>query len=90
MLEKAIDHTFVASAISPAQLRLLEQQPPNKPIYVEGGFTSWLRDRCLYYFILRADTAELFHENELLRQKQEDEEGKEVTDLKLIPKILNY
>ncbi|XP_076977846.1 evolutionarily conserved signaling intermediate in Toll pathway, mitochondrial [Tamandua tetradactyla] len=40
---------------SPEQQAALAQHNPARPIFVEGPFSLWLRDQCVYYHILRAD-----------------------------------
>jgi hypothetical protein len=33
----------------------LANHNPARPIFVEGPFSLWLRNKCIYYHILRAD-----------------------------------
>ena len=40
---------------SPDQQAALAHHDPARPIFVEGPFSLWLRDKCIYYHILRAD-----------------------------------
>nr|XP_030735672.1 evolutionarily conserved signaling intermediate in Toll pathway, mitochondrial isoform X5 [Globicephala melas] len=40
---------------SPDQQAALAHHDPARPIFVEGPFSLWLRDKCVYYHILRAD-----------------------------------
>ncbi|XP_012585262.1 PREDICTED: evolutionarily conserved signaling intermediate in Toll pathway, mitochondrial [Condylura cristata] len=40
---------------SPDQQEALAHHDPAQPIFVEGPFSLWLRDKCIYYHILRAD-----------------------------------
>ncbi|KAK5876200.1 hypothetical protein CesoFtcFv8_027195 [Champsocephalus esox] len=40
---------------SPSQMELLAQHNPSRPVFVEGPFPLWLRDQCVYYYVLRAD-----------------------------------
>lgn len=40
---------------SPEQQSALARHDPARPIFVEGPFSLWLRDKCVYYHILRAD-----------------------------------
>ncbi|CAD5116895.1 unnamed protein product [Dimorphilus gyrociliatus] len=51
-LDNAIDKTFVASAQSWRQRELIESHDAKKPLFVEGGYTIWLRDNKLQYFKL--------------------------------------
>ncbi|XP_030018640.1 evolutionarily conserved signaling intermediate in Toll pathway, mitochondrial [Sphaeramia orbicularis] len=40
---------------SPSQMELLAQHNPSRPVFVEGPFPLWLRNTCVYYYVLRAD-----------------------------------
>ncbi|KAM9685637.1 evolutionarily conserved signaling intermediate in Toll pathway, mitochondrial isoform 1-T2 [Trichechus inunguis] len=40
---------------SPDQQAALACHNPARPIFVEGPFSLWLQDKCVYYHILRAD-----------------------------------
>lgn len=40
---------------SPDQQAALARHDPSRPVFVEGPFSLWLRDKCVYYHILRAD-----------------------------------
>ncbi|XP_068443988.1 evolutionarily conserved signaling intermediate in Toll pathway, mitochondrial [Clinocottus analis] len=40
---------------SPSQVELLAQHNPSRPVFVEGPFPLWLRKKCVYYYVLRAD-----------------------------------
>ncbi|XP_058280824.1 evolutionarily conserved signaling intermediate in Toll pathway, mitochondrial isoform X2 [Hylobates moloch] len=40
---------------SPDQQAALARHSPARPIFVEGPFSLWLRNKCVYYHILRAD-----------------------------------
>uniref|UniRef100_H0WVJ4 Evolutionarily conserved signaling intermediate in Toll pathway, mitochondrial n=2 Tax=Otolemur garnettii TaxID=30611 RepID=H0WVJ4_OTOGA len=40
---------------SPDQQAALARHNPARPVFVEGPFSLWLRDKCVYYHILRAD-----------------------------------
>ncbi|VTJ54011.1 Hypothetical predicted protein [Marmota monax] len=40
---------------SPDQQAALAHHNPARPIFVEGPFSLWLRSKCVYYHILRAD-----------------------------------
>nr|KAF6400874.1 ECSIT signaling integrator [Rousettus aegyptiacus] len=40
---------------SPDQQAALARHNPVRPIFVEGPFSLWLRGKCVYYHILRAD-----------------------------------
>lgn len=51
-LENSLDKTFVASAQSWRQRELIESHDAEKPLFVEGGYTIWLRENKLQYFKL--------------------------------------
>ncbi|XP_030676643.1 evolutionarily conserved signaling intermediate in Toll pathway, mitochondrial isoform X3 [Nomascus leucogenys] len=40
---------------SPDQQAALARHSPARPVFVEGPFSLWLRNKCVYYHILRAD-----------------------------------
>ncbi|XP_005405725.1 PREDICTED: evolutionarily conserved signaling intermediate in Toll pathway, mitochondrial [Chinchilla lanigera] len=40
---------------SPDQQDALARHNPARPLFVEGPFSLWLRNKCVYYHILRAD-----------------------------------
>ncbi|XP_062967227.1 evolutionarily conserved signaling intermediate in Toll pathway, mitochondrial isoform X1 [Cynocephalus volans] len=40
---------------SPDQQAALAHHNPARPVFVEGPFSLWLRNKCVYYHILRAD-----------------------------------
>ncbi|XP_008831824.1 evolutionarily conserved signaling intermediate in Toll pathway, mitochondrial isoform X2 [Nannospalax galili] len=40
---------------SPEQQATLAHHNPSRPVFVEGPFSLWLRNKCVYYYILRAD-----------------------------------
>ncbi|KAF6023060.1 ECSIT [Bugula neritina] len=54
-LSSTISDGFIASACSPTQQELMRKHNSELPLYVEGGFTVWMREESLVYFILRAD-----------------------------------
>ncbi|KAL3877888.1 hypothetical protein ACJMK2_035532 [Sinanodonta woodiana] len=58
------DETFIASAMSPKQEELINSHPVDEPVYVEGGFTTWIRNKCLTYFILRSATPVITQKDE--------------------------
>uniref|UniRef100_A0A8C6CKH4 ECSIT signaling integrator n=1 Tax=Moschus moschiferus TaxID=68415 RepID=A0A8C6CKH4_MOSMO len=47
--------THIVGIQSPEQQSALAHHDPARPIFVEGPFSLWLRDKCVYYHILRAD-----------------------------------
>lgn len=48
-------HAATPGIQSPDQQAALARHNPARPIFVEGPFSLWLRDKCVYYHILRAD-----------------------------------
>lgn len=54
-LEDSVDKTWVMSAQSPVQQKLINEHPDDTAIFVEGPFLVWLRRLSMTYFILRAD-----------------------------------
>ncbi|ELV14291.1 Evolutionarily conserved signaling intermediate in Toll pathway, mitochondrial [Tupaia chinensis] len=46
---------YIVGIQSPEQQAALAHHNPARPIFVEGPFSLWLRDKCVYYHILRAD-----------------------------------
>jgi C-terminal domain of the ECSIT protein len=54
-LKGCIDQTYVVSAQSPVQRNLIAEHPIDRPVFVEGGFTVWLRSKSLTYFTLQAE-----------------------------------
>ncbi|XP_045476027.1 evolutionarily conserved signaling intermediate in Toll pathway, mitochondrial [Harmonia axyridis] len=54
-IEESIDDTWIVSAQSPTQQSLLWRHNPKEPVYVEGAYKVWLREKQVNYFILRAN-----------------------------------
>ncbi|KYN44306.1 Evolutionarily conserved signaling intermediate in Toll pathway, mitochondrial [Trachymyrmex septentrionalis] len=52
-VEDAIDDTWIVSVMSSSQEELLQKQPLNTPIFVEGPYTVWIKNHCIDYFILK-------------------------------------
>lgn len=48
-------HVTIPGIQSPDQQAALARHNPARPIFVEGPFSLWLRNKCVYYHILRAD-----------------------------------
>ena len=72
-LESARGNTFIVSGQSPIQQQLLTSHDVTKPVYVEGGFSVWLRDRQLYYFMLRCGITQraIEYKNKELEQSED-------------------
>ncbi|GJQ65143.1 hypothetical protein Trydic_g7286 [Trypoxylus dichotomus] len=51
----AIDDTWIVSGQSRVQQKLLELHKKDEPIYVEGSYNIWLRNKLVNYFVLRAN-----------------------------------
>ncbi|XP_006819193.1 evolutionarily conserved signaling intermediate in Toll pathway, mitochondrial-like [Saccoglossus kowalevskii] len=54
--------TFIAQVQSPEQKELLAEHPKYAPVYVEGSYNLWLRNKKLTYFVLRADNVSIAHD----------------------------
>ncbi|XP_048344217.1 evolutionarily conserved signaling intermediate in Toll pathway, mitochondrial isoform X1 [Sphaerodactylus townsendi] len=52
---KTIDHPHIIGIQSPDQQSLLARHTPDRPIFVEGPFRLWLKNACVYYYVLRAE-----------------------------------
>ncbi|XP_041634801.1 evolutionarily conserved signaling intermediate in Toll pathway, mitochondrial [Cheilinus undulatus] len=50
-----ITQPHIVGIQSPAQKELLSKHNPDRAVFVEGPFPLWLRKKCVYYYILRAD-----------------------------------
>lgn len=95
---EAKEDTFIASAQSMTQQELIKKHPPSKPLFVEGGYSCWLRHRSATYFILRADPdleflaalrqaeKDLENDTDLFNWKNfwEDEEGGKLMPLRSV------
>uniref|UniRef100_A0A182WK42 Evolutionarily conserved signaling intermediate in Toll pathway, mitochondrial n=1 Tax=Anopheles minimus TaxID=112268 RepID=A0A182WK42_9DIPT len=53
-VENALDHTWVVSGQSVEQSELLEAHNKQEPVYIEGPFVIWLRNRCINYYVLKS------------------------------------
>ncbi|XP_071528590.1 evolutionarily conserved signaling intermediate in Toll pathway, mitochondrial [Panulirus ornatus] len=69
-VDDAIEDTWIVSGQSPIQQELVEKHPLDEPIKVEGPFRIFLRDKCVGYFILRADARP--HPPPMKRQEIDD------------------
>ncbi|CAG9856354.1 unnamed protein product [Phyllotreta striolata] len=54
-IPESIDDTWIVSAQSKTQQTLLSEHELDKPIYVEGPFTVWIRGNPINYFVLRGE-----------------------------------
>ncbi|KMQ97209.1 evolutionarily conserved signaling intermediate in toll mitochondrial [Lasius niger] len=72
-IQDSIEDTWIVSAMSSLQERLLQTQSPSSPIFVEGPFTVWIADQCIDYFVLRGE----------VRKKKEYEDIDDVSDIKI-------
>ncbi|KAL0970424.1 hypothetical protein UPYG_G00241760 [Umbra pygmaea] len=50
-----ITFPLVVGIQSPDQMELLAKHNPSRPVFVEGPFPLWLRNTCVYYYVLRAE-----------------------------------
>ena len=62
------EDTFIASAQSPTQQRLIQEHSTEQPLFVEGPYPVYLRDVRQNYFLLRAEP----NVNALMKQKQQE------------------
>lgn len=53
--EDSTENTWIVSSMSNEQQELLQKQPTNNPIYVEGPHSVWVANYCIDYFVLRGD-----------------------------------
>ncbi|XP_007423097.1 evolutionarily conserved signaling intermediate in Toll pathway, mitochondrial [Python bivittatus] len=56
--EKVINHPHIVGIQSPDQQSLLASHNTEKPIFLEGPFRLWLKSKCVYYYVLRAEPSE--------------------------------
>ncbi|KAM7296002.1 evolutionarily conserved signaling intermediate in Toll pathway, mitochondrial [Ixodes scapularis] len=54
-VKDSVDQTWVVSGQSPDQRQLVKEQPTDKPLRIEGPFSTYLRNAAISYFILRAE-----------------------------------
>ncbi|XP_060523211.1 evolutionarily conserved signaling intermediate in Toll pathway, mitochondrial [Cylas formicarius] len=54
-IKDSIDDTWIISAQSKTQKRLLGENKPEDPVFVEGAFTVWIKGNPINYFILRGN-----------------------------------
>ncbi|XP_015263028.1 PREDICTED: evolutionarily conserved signaling intermediate in Toll pathway, mitochondrial [Gekko japonicus] len=52
---KEIEHPHITGIQSPDQQSLLARHNPERPVFVEGPFRLWLKNACVYYYVLRAE-----------------------------------
>ena len=72
-MEASTEDTFIVSASSPAQVQLIDGLDTEKPVFVEGGFKTYLRGTFLKYFILRSETSETFKQSQKPVNEEEEE-----------------
>lgn len=54
-IPESIEDTWIVSAQSPKQKKLLEAHNKTEPIYVEGAYKVWIKNKSVSYFILKAN-----------------------------------
>lgn len=64
-LEDSIDDTWIISAQSPMQKKLLKEINEKDPIYIEGYYKIWLRNKSVNYFVLRAAPKPILDDTDL-------------------------
>lgn len=68
-IPESIEDTWIVSAQSPKQKKLLEEHNKNEPIYVEGAFKVWIRGNPVNYFVLKGNP------KPTIEQEIEDSDG---------------
>lgn len=74
-LEDSLDQTWIVSAQAPAQKEIIADMAPLTPLYLEGSFRVWLKDKSISYFVLRADNPDQF------KEEGEDEDEFDTTQI---------
>ncbi|KAL1130736.1 hypothetical protein AAG570_011977 [Ranatra chinensis] len=64
-VEDFVDDTWIISAQSFIQRDILASLPDSTPVYIEGGFRIWLKNKAVTYFILRINAPENYDINNL-------------------------
>ncbi|XP_057653533.1 evolutionarily conserved signaling intermediate in Toll pathway, mitochondrial [Diorhabda carinulata] len=59
----SIDDTWIVSAQSKTQRRLLNEHQLDKPIFVEGSFKVWIKGNPINYFILRGEAKPIIEQD---------------------------
>lgn len=54
-IKDSIEDTWIVSAQSPKQKKLLEAHDKSQPIYVEGAFNVWIKNKAVSYFVLKGN-----------------------------------
>ncbi|KAF2884404.1 hypothetical protein ILUMI_21783 [Ignelater luminosus] len=54
-IQDAVEDTWIVSGQSITQQKLLSEHNVKQPVYVEGSFQIWIKNKLVNYFILRAD-----------------------------------
>jgi len=71
-LETSTEQTYIVSSQSNVQSQLIANHPVDHPVFVEGGFTVWLRSKSLTYFVLQADCTERYRQ---YKNRPKDDSG---------------
>lgn len=53
--KEEFDDTWIVTAQSQKQIKLLKKHKKKIPIFVEGPFISWVRSRMVEYFLMKTD-----------------------------------
>ncbi|KAJ8946801.1 hypothetical protein NQ314_008785 [Rhamnusium bicolor] len=62
-IKDSIDDTWIVSAQSNSQVRLLSEHNVDEPVYVEGSFKVWIKGHPINYFILRGEPKPIVDED---------------------------
>ena len=64
-------------------MELISGLDTDKPVFVEGGFKTWLNGTMLKYYTLRSETSETFKKSQLPIDKEEEEKSKSIRIVQL-------
>ena len=79
-LEDSIDQTYVVSAQSLTQQTLIAEHAADRPVFVEGGFTVWLRAKSLTYFVLQSECTDKFQKFNISQKEDKNNAEGECKD----------
>lgn len=74
-LENYADDTYIVSGQSPEQRVIIDTMlKRDEPVFVEGGFTTWLRQKSLTYFVLKGHCTDRYQTFKTKDHETTDEE----------------
>lgn len=77
--EDPLEDTFIVSAQAPDQKDIISRLPTKKAVFVDGGYTVYLRSVKQTYFVLRADP-----EPEINEKKNEEDNDEDLFEFKTV------